>query len=181
MDGFIIVDLPAEQAGDFHPKCVEHGLSLVPIVAPTSTPERVAAAARLSDSFIYVVSVLGVTGARTSVNTEACDRHRHSLDRRAVTCLPATDKTRGANSGQVWSTFSSTHFGQSAGTLRPTILADIVAATQPMLARLGPYLCPNSAPQAHGRGRHTAGLCQCVVERMLLACLAGISAAPAHT
>jgi len=70
VDGFIIVDLPAEQAGDFHPKCVEHGLSLVPIVAPTSTPERVAAAARLSDSFIYVVSVLGVTGARTSVNTE---------------------------------------------------------------------------------------------------------------
>jgi len=73
VDGFIIVDLPAEQAGDFHPKCVEHGVSLVPIIAPTSTPERMKVAADLSDSFIYVVSVLGVTGARTSVNTEVGD------------------------------------------------------------------------------------------------------------
>jgi len=73
VDGFIIVDLPAEQAGDFHPKCVEHGVSLVPIVAPTSTPERMKIAADLSDSFIYVVSVLGVTGARTSVNTGVAD------------------------------------------------------------------------------------------------------------
>lgn len=70
VDGFIIVDLPAEQAGDFHPKCVEHGLSLVPIIAPTSTNERMKVAAKLADSFIYVVSVLGVTGARASVNTE---------------------------------------------------------------------------------------------------------------
>mmetsp|Transcript_154689 Transcript_154689/g.494654 ORF Transcript_154689/g.494654 Transcript_154689/m.494654 type:complete len:703 (-) Transcript_154689:129-2237(-) len=70
VDGFIIVDLPAEQAGDFHPKCVENNLSLVPIVAPTSTPERMAVAAKLADTFIYVVSVLGVTGARASVSSE---------------------------------------------------------------------------------------------------------------
>mmetsp|Transcript_113571 Transcript_113571/g.294176 ORF Transcript_113571/g.294176 Transcript_113571/m.294176 type:complete len:704 (+) Transcript_113571:88-2199(+) len=70
VDGFIIVDLPAEQSGDFHPKCVKHNLSLVPIVAPTSTPERMKMAANIADSFIYVVSVLGVTGARTEVSNE---------------------------------------------------------------------------------------------------------------
>merc|ERR1740123_3016752 len=70
VDGFIIVDLPAEQAGDFHPKCVEHDVSLVPIVAPTSTPERMKIAATLADSFIYVVSVTGVTGARAEVSND---------------------------------------------------------------------------------------------------------------
>lgn len=70
VDGFIIVDLPCEQADEFYPKCVQHDLSLVPIVAPTSTPERMKKAAEIADSFIYVVSVLGVTGARTQVNTE---------------------------------------------------------------------------------------------------------------
>mmetsp|Transcript_150983 Transcript_150983/g.366726 ORF Transcript_150983/g.366726 Transcript_150983/m.366726 type:complete len:704 (+) Transcript_150983:84-2195(+) len=70
VDGFIIVDLPCEQADDFHPKCVEYDLSLVPIVAPTSTPERMKKAAALADSFIYVVSVLGVTGARSSVSSD---------------------------------------------------------------------------------------------------------------
>lgn len=70
VDGFIIVDLPCEQADDFYPKCVEHDLSLVPIVAPTSTPERMKKAAEIADSFIYIVSVLGVTGARTEVSKE---------------------------------------------------------------------------------------------------------------
>eukprot|EP00405_Crypthecodinium_cohnii_P026198 CAMPEP_0206488410 /NCGR_PEP_ID=MMETSP0324_2-20121206/42391_1 /ASSEMBLY_ACC=CAM_ASM_000836 /TAXON_ID=2866 /ORGANISM="Crypthecodinium cohnii, Strain Seligo" /LENGTH=702 /DNA_ID=CAMNT_0053967419 /DNA_START=47 /DNA_END=2155 /DNA_ORIENTATION=+ len=70
VDGFIIVDLPAEQAGDFHAHCVKHSLSLVPIIAPTSTAERMKVAANIADSFIYVVSVLGVTGARASVSHE---------------------------------------------------------------------------------------------------------------
>jgi tryptophan synthase len=73
VDGFIIVDLPCEQADDFHPKCVEHELSLVPIIAPTSTPERMLKAAKLADSFVYVVSVLGVTGARAEVSHEVKD------------------------------------------------------------------------------------------------------------
>jgi len=70
VDGFIIVDMPPEQADDFHSKCVKHDVSLVPLIAPTSTPERMAKAAAVADSFIYVVSVLGVTGARANVNTE---------------------------------------------------------------------------------------------------------------
>jgi len=70
VDGFIIVDLPVEQCNEFHPKCVEHGVSLVPIVGLTSTPERMQKAAAVADSFVYVVSVLGVTGARAAVSNE---------------------------------------------------------------------------------------------------------------
>jgi tryptophan synthase len=71
VDGFIIVDLPAEECSEFHTKCVQHDVSLVPIIAPTSTPARMTKAVQIADTFIYVVSVLGVTGARTSVNVEA--------------------------------------------------------------------------------------------------------------
>lgn len=70
VDGFIIVDLPPEQTFDFHPKCVAHDVSLIPLVAPTSTPDRMKLAAEVADSFIYVVSVLGVTGARAAVSRE---------------------------------------------------------------------------------------------------------------
>mmetsp|Transcript_15948 Transcript_15948/g.34925 ORF Transcript_15948/g.34925 Transcript_15948/m.34925 type:complete len:699 (-) Transcript_15948:133-2229(-) len=70
VDGFIIVDLPCEQADEFHVVCVKHDLSLIPIVAPTSGKERMQKAVAIADSFIYVVSVLGVTGARTEVATD---------------------------------------------------------------------------------------------------------------
>lgn len=70
IDGFIIVDLPCEQALDFHKVCVKNDLSLVPIVGPTSSKERMKIAAQLADSFIYVVSVLGVTGARAEMGKE---------------------------------------------------------------------------------------------------------------
>ena len=70
VDRFIIVDLPAEQSGDFHPNCVKLGLSLVPIVAPVSTPERMKMVADIAESFFYAVSMLGVTGARAQVSHE---------------------------------------------------------------------------------------------------------------
>jgi len=70
VDGFIIVDLPPEEADDFHSKCVAHDVSLVPLIAPTSTPERMAKAAQCADTFIYVVSLMGVTGARTTVSAD---------------------------------------------------------------------------------------------------------------
>lgn len=70
VDGFIVVDLPCEECSEFRDKCASNELSLVPIVAPTSTPERLRKAVEVADSFIYVVSVTGVTGARQDVNTE---------------------------------------------------------------------------------------------------------------
>ncbi len=68
-DGFIVPDLPLEEAGEMENACQEYNVCLAPMLAPTSTPARVAnVAARTSaDSFIYLVSVAGVTGERAAL------------------------------------------------------------------------------------------------------------------
>jgi len=66
-DGFIIPDLPPDEAGDMERACQQHGLAMVYLVAPTSTPERLALAAAHSTGFLYLVSVAGITGARSDL------------------------------------------------------------------------------------------------------------------
>ena len=63
-DGVIVPDLPHEEAEPLRAEAEPAGLDLIHMVAPTSTPARVRAIARLSRGFIYVVSLTGVTGAR---------------------------------------------------------------------------------------------------------------------
>jgi tryptophan synthase alpha chain len=63
-DGFIIPDLPPEEAGECHALCRAHGLDLIFLVAPTTPDERIAEIARIASGFIYCVSLIGVTGAR---------------------------------------------------------------------------------------------------------------------
>lgn len=67
IDGLIIVDLPPEEAAEAAEACRKYGLDLAAFVAPTSTDERIAQAARSASGFIYCVSLTGVTGARTSL------------------------------------------------------------------------------------------------------------------
>ncbi len=69
-DGFIIVDLPPEEAGVFLAACRENDMSFVPLVSPTTGEDRVAKLAAVADAFIYCVSVTGTTG-RGNVSPEA--------------------------------------------------------------------------------------------------------------
>lgn len=62
-DGWIIVDLPPEEAGSFIAECRKTGMSFVPLVAPTTRDERIASIASVADAFIYCVSMTGTTGA----------------------------------------------------------------------------------------------------------------------
>lgn len=66
-DGFIVPDLPMEEAGEMEADCAARGLALIHMLAPTSTPERIAAVTEQARGFIYLVSVTGVTGARDSL------------------------------------------------------------------------------------------------------------------
>jgi tryptophan synthase alpha chain len=66
-DAFIIPDLLPEEAGELGETAARHGLALIFLLAPTSTPARVAAAARAATGFLYFVSVTGVTGARAAL------------------------------------------------------------------------------------------------------------------
>ncbi|KAH7366896.1 tryptophan synthase [Plectosphaerella cucumerina] len=68
VNGFIVVDLPPEEAVSFRKLCTKGGLSYVPLIAPATSDARMRILCRLADSFIYVVSRQGVTGALGSMN-----------------------------------------------------------------------------------------------------------------
>jgi len=73
VDGFIVPDLPPEEAGEFEGLCNKHDLALVYLLAPTSGQKRVKLIAEKSQGFIYLVSLLGVTGARTELPPDLAD------------------------------------------------------------------------------------------------------------
>jgi tryptophan synthase alpha chain len=62
-----VPDLPPEEADELEAACAEYGLALVYLLAPTSTTERVKLITEKSQGFVYLVSLLGVTGARTDL------------------------------------------------------------------------------------------------------------------
>ncbi|KAG1123569.1 hypothetical protein G6F42_010424 [Rhizopus arrhizus] len=61
VNGFILVDLPPEESHTFRGICYKYGLSYIPLIAPSTTEARIKLLATLADSFIYVVSRMGVT------------------------------------------------------------------------------------------------------------------------
>ncbi len=69
-DGLIIPDLPPEEAGEIEAACSAHGLALIYLAAPNSTPERLAMVASHTTGFLYLVSVTGVTGARDGLPSD---------------------------------------------------------------------------------------------------------------
>jgi tryptophan synthase alpha chain len=66
-DGWIIPDMPPEEAGELQAAASAHGLDLIMMVAPTTPEERVAQIVARASGFIYVVSLTGTTGARQSM------------------------------------------------------------------------------------------------------------------
>ncbi|KAI6141833.1 tryptophan synthase beta subunit-like PLP-dependent enzyme [Pisolithus tinctorius] len=74
-NGYIMVDLPPEEASGFREKCTRAGLSYVPLVAPSTSLHRLPYLASIADSFIYVVSRMGTTGSSVKgfVNSELPD------------------------------------------------------------------------------------------------------------
>ena len=67
VDGLIVPDLPAEEAGALLETAGSRGLRLIPLLAPTSTEERIALSCKGAGGFIYCVSLTGVTGARVAL------------------------------------------------------------------------------------------------------------------
>ncbi|EFQ88385.1 hypothetical protein PTT_15757 [Pyrenophora teres f. teres 0-1] len=81
-NGFIMVDLPPEEALRFRNFCRSYGLSYVPLIAPATSEHRMRVLCKIADSFIYVVSRMGVTGATGTMNAalpQLLDRvHKYS-------------------------------------------------------------------------------------------------------
>ncbi|PYM20653.1 MAG: tryptophan synthase subunit alpha [Candidatus Rokuibacteriota bacterium] len=85
VDGVIVPDLPPEEADPLAEELHPRGLSLIYMVAPTSTPARMRTIARRSRGFLYVVSLTGVTGERQELPRELADQMR---ELRALTTKP---------------------------------------------------------------------------------------------
>jgi tryptophan synthase alpha chain len=84
VSGLIVPDLPLEEAPAMLAACDGAGIALVPLVAPTTPPERLARIGARARGFLYTVSVTGTTGERAGG-----DRFEAAVQRaRAATSVP---------------------------------------------------------------------------------------------
>ncbi len=84
LDGLILPDLPPEEAATLMTAAKKEGLDTIFLLAPTSTEERIKLVSRVSQGFIYYVSLTGVTGAQLSAQhavTESLARIRAVTDK----------------------------------------------------------------------------------------------------
>jgi len=69
-DGILVVDLPHEEAGEAIAVAKRTGLDQVFLVAPTTSESRIREIAQVGTGYLYLVSLLGVTGARQNVSQD---------------------------------------------------------------------------------------------------------------
>ena len=69
-DGVLILDYPVEEAAPMRAVLLDNGLDPIFLVSPTTTDERVKRSAELGRGFLYVISRLGVTGARQDLTAD---------------------------------------------------------------------------------------------------------------
>lgn len=66
IDAVLTVDLPIEEITELAQPLAVEGIDVIPLVAPTSTPERIARLGSVNAPFVYYISLTGVTGARAA-------------------------------------------------------------------------------------------------------------------
>lgn len=66
VDAVLTVDLPIDELAELAGPLAERGVAVVPLVAPTSTPERIARLGAFAPPFVYYISLTGVTGVRAA-------------------------------------------------------------------------------------------------------------------
>jgi tryptophan synthase alpha chain len=85
VSGLIVPDLPLGEAPELLEACDAHGLALVPLAAPTTTPARMAAIGASARGFLYAVSVVGTTGERKTLGESFAEVVAHA---KASTAVP---------------------------------------------------------------------------------------------
>ena len=84
IQGFIVPDLPPEEAVELERLAAGAGLPYIYFLAPTSSMERIEQVARQAQGFIYLVSVTGVTGARRALHRDLAEFVQRVRTRSAV-------------------------------------------------------------------------------------------------
>jgi tryptophan synthase alpha chain len=73
VDGLIIPDLPLDETREYSRLAKKYSLDTILLAAPTTPPSRLKELVRHSAGFLYLVSLLGVTGARSRVSEETVE------------------------------------------------------------------------------------------------------------
>ena len=73
LSGAVVPDLPAEEADELAARCRDRDFKLVLLVTPTTSPERAERIVRACSGFVYVVSVVGITGERDRLPAQLRD------------------------------------------------------------------------------------------------------------
>lgn len=68
ISGLIVPDIPLEESDDVFAACEAAGVALVPLIAPTTTDDRLAAIGARARGFVYAVSLTGTTGERAALS-----------------------------------------------------------------------------------------------------------------
>jgi tryptophan synthase alpha chain len=70
VDGFLVVDLPPEEAGELWRPVRSEGLDVIFLLTPTSDEKRVSVVLKKASGFVYYVSMTGVTGSKAIEATD---------------------------------------------------------------------------------------------------------------
>jgi tryptophan synthase alpha chain len=81
IDGFLLLDLPFEEAGPYRNSLKENGLNAIQLVTPTTPDERIEKIVKRANGFIYCVSREGVTGVQDRIAEGAEGLVRRIKDR----------------------------------------------------------------------------------------------------
>jgi tryptophan synthase alpha chain len=123
VDGFIVPDLPLEEAAELQDRARARGLHYVQFLAPTSGQSRIDAVARKSSGFVYCVALVGTTGARRDLSPELAPflaRARAAMSTPLVVGFGISTPDHVA--GLV---------GQADGAIVSSALADLIERTPP--------------------------------------------------
>ncbi|NOZ59786.1 MAG: tryptophan synthase subunit alpha [Euryarchaeota archaeon] len=79
VDGLLVSDLPVEEARPLLKVCRRMGVDMIFLIAPTTTEERMNKILRSASGFVYLVSLLGTTGARERLSELTIEKTRWAL------------------------------------------------------------------------------------------------------
>ncbi|MFQ5888217.1 MAG: tryptophan synthase subunit alpha [Candidatus Hydrothermarchaeales archaeon] len=80
VDGVLVSDLPIEEADSVLEQCNKYGVDFIFLIAPTTTEERIKRIVKKAGGFVYLVSLLGVTGAREKLQKRTIDVTKWALN-----------------------------------------------------------------------------------------------------
>jgi tryptophan synthase alpha chain len=88
IDGVVIADVPYEESEPFQASAKAAGMDQIMMISPTTSSERIEDILSVASGFIYMVAVMGITGARTGVDAAAVNLLKHLKTRTNIPLAP---------------------------------------------------------------------------------------------